>query len=109
MELPCAPARPRHTARRSACGTNGKTDNTQNANEGLTADQIVSKGITAIPTLQGDPWNMAADVDMNFGNLTESNDVSAKREIARGRVRKADSQGNALPAETPADTTANTE
>lgn len=93
----------------SACGTNGKTDNTQNADEGLTADQIVSNDITAIDAVTGDAANMAADVDMNFGNLTESNDVSANEQSPRPPARKPTPKATPLPAETPADTTANTE
>ena len=66
----------------AACSNNDQADNTQNVDESLTAENIVSNDITAIDAVTGDAANMAADVDLNFGNLDNgagiSNDVSAK-------------------------------
>ena len=54
------------------CGNNDQTDKTQNADENLTAESIVSNDVTAIDAVTGDAANMAADSDMNFGNLDEN-------------------------------------
>jgi hypothetical protein len=56
----------------SACGNNDQTDNTQNVDENLTAENIVSNDVTAIDAVTGDAANMAADVDLNYGNLDEN-------------------------------------
>jgi hypothetical protein len=53
------------------CGRNAQNDNNQAAGENLTAESIVSNDVTAIDAVTGDAANMAADVDMNFGNLNE--------------------------------------
>ena len=53
----------------AACGNNDQTDNTQNVDENLTAENIVSNDVTAIDAVTGDAANMAADVDTNYGNL----------------------------------------
>ena len=52
----------------SACRNNDQTDNTQNIDENLTAQNIVSNDVTAIDAVTGDAANMAADVDVNFTN-----------------------------------------
>jgi hypothetical protein len=68
----------------SACGKNDQTDNMQNVDDNLSADSIVSNDVTAIDAVTGDAANMAADVDMNYGNLdagpadTALNEGSAK-------------------------------
>src|SRR3954468_6929391 len=55
----------------SACGKNNQTHANQAADEGLTADSIVSNDVTAIDAVTGDAANMAADVDyQDFGNST---------------------------------------
>ena len=56
----------------AACSNNDQTDNTLNVDENLTAENIVSNDVTAIDAVTGDAANMAADVDMNFGNLEEN-------------------------------------
>jgi hypothetical protein len=53
----------------TACGHNDQTDKTQNFDENLTAENIVSNDVTALDAVTGDAANMAADVDMNAGNL----------------------------------------
>jgi hypothetical protein len=68
----------------AACGKNGQADQTQNADDNLTADSIVSNDVTAIDAVTGDAANMAADVDMNFGNLEASgNDSSGNETITK--------------------------
>jgi hypothetical protein len=54
----------------AACGNNDQTDNTQNVDENLTAENIVSNDVTAIDAVTGDAANMAADVD--YSNLTDN-------------------------------------
>jgi hypothetical protein len=54
------------------CGNNDQKDNSQNIDENLTAENIVSNDVTAIDAVTGDAANMAADVDMNYGNLGEN-------------------------------------
>ena len=56
----------------AACSNNDQTDNSQNVDENLTAENIVSNDVTAIDAVTGDAANMAADVDMNFGNFEEN-------------------------------------
>ena len=60
----------------AGCKNNDQTDKTQNADENLSAESIVSNDVTAIDAVTGDAANMAADVDMNFGGL-EQNDAAA--------------------------------
>jgi hypothetical protein len=54
----------------TACGNNDQTDNTQNVDENLTAENIVSNDVTAIDAVTGDAANMAADVD--YSNLVDN-------------------------------------
>jgi hypothetical protein len=56
----------------SACGRSDQAGQTQNADEGLSAESIVSNDVTAIDAATGDAANMAADVDLNYGNLLEN-------------------------------------
>ena len=91
----------------AACGNNDQTDKTQNADENLTAESIVSNDVTAIDAVTGDAANMAADVDMNFGDL-ETNGAAASNDTGPSRPRPA------KPAPSPetnstANTTANAE
>jgi hypothetical protein len=55
-----------------ACKNNDQHDNNLNVDENLTAENIVSNDVTAIDAVTGDAANMAADVDMNYGNLQEN-------------------------------------
>ena len=69
----------------AACGKNDEAANNQNNADTLTADSIVSNDVTAIDAVTSDAANMAADVDMNFGNLDpkadhDGNAASAKSE-----------------------------
>ena len=56
----------------SACKNNDQHDNKMSVDENLTAENIVSNDVTAIDAVTGDAANMAADVDMNYGNLQEN-------------------------------------
>jgi len=49
----------------AACGNNDQSDNTQNIDENLTAENIVSNDVTAIDAVTGDDANMAADAEVN--------------------------------------------
>ena len=63
----------------SACGNRGQADQAQNADDGLTAENIVTNDVTAIDAVTGDAANMAADVDYNdFAN--EAADMNALAE-----------------------------
>jgi len=53
----------------AGCKNNDQHDNTENVDENLTAENIVSNDVTAIDAVTGDAANMAADVDTNYGNL----------------------------------------
>jgi hypothetical protein len=58
----------------AACGNNDQTDNTQNIDENLTAENIVSNDVTAIDAVTGDAANMAAESEIgDLGNV--SNDT----------------------------------
>ena len=57
----------------AACKNNDQTDNSQNVDENLTAENIVSNDVTAIDAVTGDAANMAADSDVNdLGNVSNS-------------------------------------
>ena len=89
----------------SACGNNDQADNTLNVDENLTAENIVSNDVTAIDAVTGDAANMAADVDMNFGNL-EVNDTEPLTNNGAPRPRASAPKKATPSAET--NTTANT-
>ena len=96
----------------SACGKNNQAGTTQNADEGMTAESIVSNDVTAIDAVTGDAANMAADVDMNFGNLDEGTDTSnsvrpSKPPAGRSKTAPAAESNSAAPAST--NTTGNSE
>jgi hypothetical protein len=56
----------------AGCRNNDMHDNTSNVDENLTAENIVSNDVTAIDAVTGDAANMAADVDLNYGNIDEN-------------------------------------
>src|SRR3954470_11490623 len=62
----------------AACGNNDQTDNTQNVDENLTTEDIVSNDVTAIDAVTGDAANMAADVNYTDENLAEPAGNAAK-------------------------------
>jgi hypothetical protein len=61
----------------SACGRNDQTDKTQNADENLTAENIVANDVTAIDAVTGDAANMAADVNYEEYVNTLDNEAGA--------------------------------
>jgi hypothetical protein len=75
-----------------ACGRGGQESVDQNAGDNLTAESIVSNDVTAIDAATGDAANMAADVDMNYGNLAEN---------AGGPVSNAPSPRKPAPGKPP--------
>lgn len=60
------------------CNRGAPTENNEAAVESLTAQNIVSNDVTAIDAVTGDAANMAADVDMNFGDLNEMGNNQAE-------------------------------
>jgi hypothetical protein len=90
----------------SACKNNDQSDKTQNFDENLSAENIVSNDVTAIDAVTGDAANMAADVDTNYSALDntalESNGVTRP---SRPQP-KAPRQGTLSAAPEPATTTA---
>jgi len=95
----------------AACSNNDQTDNTQNIDENLTAENIVSNDVTAIDAVTGDAANMAADVDMNFGNLDENaSDATTNTPVNHpGKpVTKGPREGTTTPAPQPTTNTAAT-
>jgi PBP1b-binding outer membrane lipoprotein LpoB len=75
----------------AGCGNNDQTDKTQNVDENMTAENIVSNDVTAIDAVTGDAANMAADVD--YSNLADNsldnmlNDSAAKPAARAPRAR----------------------
>ena len=71
----------------AACGNNDQTDNSQNIDENLTAENIVSNDVTAIDAVTGDAANMAAESDVNdIGNApTDSGNMSSPAKTAPKR------------------------
>lgn len=78
------------------CNRNGQGGDVQNADDNLTAASIVSNDVTAIDAVTGDAANMAADVDMNYGDLSgpdnraspEGNPSSSTNRSPRDRLRE---------------------
>jgi len=95
----------------ASCGNNDQTDNTQNIDENLTAENIVSNDVTAIDAVTGDAANMAADVDVNYGNLEEDASGATTNTPVNhpGKpVSKGPREGAATPAPEPTTNTAAT-
>src|SRR4051812_5612575 len=64
----------------AACGNNDQTDNTQNVDENLAAENIVSNDVTAIDAVTGDASNMAADVNYTEPtNIGENSDNASEK------------------------------
>src|SRR3954464_6416911 len=83
----------------AACGRSGQSGNTQNVDENLMAENIVSNDVTAIDAVTADAANMAADVD--YSNLLDNsldNMVNQSGESKPGRPRR----GNPPPVSEPA-------
>jgi hypothetical protein len=96
----------------SACKNNDQRDNTQNVDENLTAENIVSNDVTAIDAVTGDQANMAADVDMNYANIDENGTATPSDEPTKKPstpAPKKPRQGTLSPAPEPSTTTANSQ
>ena len=96
------------------CGKNNQSDATQNGDENLTAASIVSNDVTAIDAVTGDAANMAADVDMNFGNLNQigGNDTQPATSPAPRAAEKSSSNqvsNTVANSSAPATATANSQ
>jgi hypothetical protein len=79
----------------AACSKNGQTDNTQNVDESLTAENIVSNDVTAIDAVTGDAANMAAESDINdIGNIASSGNMSFPTRPVLRRAPPASTGGN---------------
>jgi hypothetical protein len=94
----------------AACKNNDQVDNTQNVDENLTAENIVSNDVTAIDAVTGDAANMAAESDINdigaANVLTgETGNMSSPTKPAPAPKR---SRPSAAPDEPEASTPANT-
>jgi hypothetical protein len=91
----------------SACKNTDKHDNTVNTEENLTAENIVSNDVTAIDAVTGDAANMAADVDMNYGNVDENAAAQPSSEPAKAKAPppKKPRAGTPSAAPQPAPTT----
>ena len=92
----------------AGCKNNDMHDNSSNVDENLTAENIVSNDVTAIDAVTGDAANMAADVDMNYGNLEENGAAQPSNEPNKVKPAKPKSprQGTLSPAPEPATQTA---
>jgi hypothetical protein len=96
------------------CGNNDQTDKSRNADENLTAENIVSNDVTAIDAVTGDAANMAADVDTNYGGLDENGATAGSNEVSAKPSNPASKPGPSKPATAPeangsAGATANTQ
>lgn len=70
----------------AGCKNNDMHDNTMNTEENLTAENIVSNDVTAIDAVTGDAANMAADVDMNYGNIDENGAAQPSNEPGKAKT-----------------------
>jgi len=69
----------------SACGKKDQTEANQAADQGFTADSIVSNDVTAIDAVTGDAANMAADVNyQDFDNSVGDTSSSGSTAKASG-------------------------
>jgi len=90
----------------TACGNNDQTDNTQNVDENLSAEDIVSNDVTAIDAVTGDAANMAADVNYtetvnlaeNTGNATKPAPRPSTSKPARARPADEPATNAAAPS-----------
>jgi hypothetical protein len=87
----------------AACRNNDGAGSTQNVDENLTAENIVSNDVTAVDAVTGDSANMAADAQIN--------DIGAQNVLTEGNMSSPTkpTPKRPRPAETPTEpTTANT-
>lgn len=101
----------------AACGRNDQTDDNQDLNRSLTAQNIVANDVTAIDAVTGDAANMAADVDFTeeLANELGEGDGNASQPASRERraspapsrrePRESTPEPEPAPAATPASNT----
>ena len=82
-----------------ACGNNDQADNTQNVDENLSAEDIVSNDVTAIDAVTGDAANMAADVNYSETENLAANSGNATKPTPRPSSTRP---APARPADEPA-------
>jgi len=91
----------------AACGNNDQTDNTQNVDENLTAENIVSNDVTAIDAVTGDASNMAAESGINdIGSV--SNAAGNANAFPKPKPQTDSTQGStstSKPAPSPVENT----
>ncbi len=92
----------------AACGKSGSADNQAVADDNPTAANIVSNDVTAIDAVTGDAANMAADVDMNEGDLGNQGSDNSSVAPAQPSERAATKKPAAKKPEENATSTANT-
>jgi hypothetical protein len=92
----------------AGCKNNDMRDNTMNVGENLTAENIVSNDVTAIDAVTGDQANMAADVDLNYGNIDENGAAQPSNEPNKGYTPapRSPREGTLSPAPEPQTDTA---
>ena len=90
----------------AACGNNDQSDNTQNIDENLTAENIVSNDVTAIDAVTGDASNMAADSELNEAALpTDQGNASSFPKPKPETDTPKGSTSTSKPAPSPVDDT----
>lgn len=93
----------------AACGNNDHTDNSQNVDENLTAENIVSNDVTAIDAVTGDAANMAADSDINdLGNVSNSASNTSSFPKPKPQTVTPKSLGSPAPTNTVSNSASNT-
>ncbi len=91
----------------AACKNNDQTDKTQNYDENLTAENIVSNDVTAIDAVTGDAANMAADVDTNYGNLDMNGPATESEPKPTGKKPSSESSAPKTTTAAEGNTTTN--
>ncbi len=91
------------------CGHKDQAGATQNADDNLTAQSIVSNDVTAIDAVTGDAANMAADVDTNYGGLEAGNGPGPTQATPRAARHAADTNSAAPETNTVVPAAGNTE
>src|SRR4051794_26718650 len=89
----------------TACRNNDQTDNTQNVDENLSAENIVSNDVTAIDAVTGDAANMAADVSYEDVAINADNGATGTKPVPK-RPSSMPARSSAPAAATNTTTTA---
>jgi len=100
MRLPLLAAATAAALSLGACRNNDQHDNTQNIDENLTAENIVSNDVTAIDAVTGEAANMAADV-----NYTEVDNIAGNESNSAAPRRVSPPPANREPTPRPKPTT----